>query len=239
MKITKFTAILFLIISNYTVFAQNSSDKQELPYIEVTGTAENEVVPDEIYIGIVIEEKSIGKTKVAIEEQEERLRKSVTKLGIDLANLSLSNANADYVKVSWQRKDVLTKKAYQLKVSSATIVGRVFQELESIELTDADIVKVSHSKIDSLRKEVKIAAIKAAKEKADYLLKAIGEQTGKALVIREVDSNINPKFRNATAGHAIESNSYAEGIRLEEAQNEIQFQKIKIQSSIYAKFLLK
>jgi uncharacterized protein YggE len=173
----KTTKKLFSLLAFATMlaFGQNNPAKlDEQPYIEVTGTAEQEIVPDEIYIGIVIREKYAGKVKLSIEEQEVKLKNAVKSLGIDLDNLYLSDVNADYVKIRWQKKDVLTKKEYTLKVSNATAVGQVFVELEKLEITDGFIAKVNHSKMDKWKKEVKIQAIQDAKEKAQYLLKAIG-----------------------------------------------------------------
>jgi len=218
----------------------NTQNADERPYIEVTGTAEKEVIPDEIYIGIIIREKYENKVKVTIEEQEEKLKNAIKALGIDLTNLYLSDANADYVKVRWQKKDVLTKKDYTLKVSTATTVGQVFQELEKLEITDASISKVSHSKLDSLRKEVKIMAIKAAKDKADYLLTAIGEQTGKPLVIKENEIIANQQFVNVRGSRSSETEYNFDDMKIKSLDNsEIQFQKIKIQTSIYVKFSIK
>jgi len=212
------------------------------PYIEVTGTAEKEVIPDEIFIQIIIRERYVNRTKLTIEEQEEKLKNSIKSLGIDLTNLYLSDANADYVKIRWQKKDVLTKKDYTLKVSNATSVGQAFLELEKLEITDASISKVSHSKIDSLRKEVRILAIKAAKEKADYLLAAIGEQTGKPLIITENAQTIHREEISRMPTRNISSIS-TDGIPGSFGDNdkdsEIQFQKIKLTSSIYSKFSIK
>jgi hypothetical protein len=231
----------FLLMAFLAVGQTYTLKADELPYIEVDGTAEKEVVPDEIYIGIIIHEKYVNKVKITIEEQEEKLKSGIKSLGIDLENLYLSDANADYVKVRWQKKDVLTMKEYTLKVSNATTVGQVFLELEKLEITDAYISKVNHSKMDSLRKEVKILAIKAAKDKAEYLLTAIGEQTGKPLIIREVDGSSNQAYSNVSRGVSSENlgvNYYTEKNKDKEG-NEIQFQKIKIKTSIYIKFLIK
>lgn len=231
----------FIITSALTFGQTNAPKPEEQPYIEVTGTAEKEVIPDEIYIGINIREKYANKVKVTIEEQEEKLKAAVKSLGIELSNLYLSDVNADFVKVSWQKKDVLTKKEYTLKVSNATLVGQVFLELEKLEITDAFISKVNHSKIDSLRKEVKIMAIKAAKNKADYLLTAIGEQTGKPLIVDESMQTITRgeyqrmATRNINSVAATTAGVYQE----EELKREIQFQKIKLNSSIYVKFSIK
>jgi uncharacterized protein YggE len=236
--------IIVLVLTSMVTFGQTNSTKtQEQPYIEVTGTAEKEVIPDEIYIAIVIREKYENKVKVTIEDQEEKLKVAITSIGIDISNLTLSDANADYVKVKWQKKDVLTKKDYSLKVTNATTLGHVFQKLEELEITDAYISKVSHSKIDSLRKDVKILAMKAAKEKADYLLAVIGEQTGKALIVTE-SAQTYTKTNNEIMAlpqrnvNMIANSTYGVDSKTGNIQ-EIQFQKIKLTASIYVKFSIK
>jgi uncharacterized protein YggE len=236
-KIKIIFSISFLISSTYLI-AQIQPPITEQPFIEVTGTAEKEVIPDEIYIGIIIREKYINKTKVSIEEQEEKLKSIIKSLGIELNNLFLSDANADYVKIKWQKKDVLTKKDYTLKLTNATTVGQLFVELEKIEINDAFVSSVSHSKMEILKKEVKIEAIKAAKDKADYLLNAINEQTGKPLIIKENDILNHRKLSSVSANILINSNGFVEKDKYDD-NHEIQFQKIKIQSSIYVKFSIK
>jgi uncharacterized protein len=228
-------ALLFIAI--FTFGQTSDLTNKEVPYIEVTGTAEKDLIPDEIYIGITIREKYEGKKKVTIEDQEEKLITIIKTLGIDLKNLYLSDANADKVKIRFQKNDILTKKDYTLKVSNATTVGQIFFELEKLEITDANIVKVSHSQMDSLRKEVKILAIKAAKNKADYLLNAIGEQTGKPLLIRENEISTYRTLSNVNTININENESF-DNLKNKE-DDEIQFSKIKIQSSIYVKFSIK
>jgi uncharacterized protein len=241
-KLKQFLTMAFLLTTILTYGQSSTTKTEEQPYIEVTGTAEQEVIPDEIFIGIVIREKYVNKVKVTIEEQEEKIKSAVKSLGIDLTNLFLSDANADYVKVYWWTKDVLTKKNYTLKVSDATTVGKVFKELEKLEITDANISRVNHSRLDSLRKAVKIIAIKAAKDKADYLLVAIGEQTGKPLVIKENEILPNRALANVSfrGSRSSETEYYVDGVKMKsDDSNEIQFQKIKIQTSIYVKFSIK
>jgi uncharacterized protein len=229
---TTFILTTFICLFAFSISAQNNSKNSiDQPTIELTGTAEMEVIPDEIYISIIIREKYDGKVKITIEEQEQKLKTILTSIGIDLKNLYLSNAFADMVKVQWQKKDVLTKKEYTLKVATATEVGKVFQELDKLQLREANIEKVSHSKIDSLKKEVRIMAIKAAKEKADYLLEAIGQKTGKALYISE--NSIQYKAASATSNI-----NYSSSIISSENNYEIQFEKIKLNASIYAKFAI-
>ncbi|GIV27923.1 MAG: hypothetical protein KatS3mg027_1737 [Bacteroidia bacterium] len=66
-RILALVVVLFLTLN---ISGQNNSyENTEQPYIEVIGTAELEVVPDEIFIRINIVEKSNNKSKVTIEEQ--------------------------------------------------------------------------------------------------------------------------------------------------------------------------
>ena len=237
----KFHTLLALtaVISCLNTTAQTKTEGEEKPYIELNGRAEQEVIPNEIYINITIRERYVSKEKLTIEVQEEKLKAALKDINIDLKNLSLSDANADYVKVKFRTKDVLTKKDYNLKVNTATAVGQVFQQLDKIEITDAYISKVSHSKIDSLRKEVRITAIKAAKAKADYLLAAIGEQAGKPLFISEVEpaENFN---RNVTRGGSYYNTRMLDGDEKDkDTGGEIEFKKIKVECIMYVKFSIK
>lgn len=236
-------ALLFVLV--FTAGAQTPSGEsqhEEKPYIEVTGTAELEVVPDEIYINLIIRERFVNKEKITIEEQEAKLKNALRKTGVDLSNLYLTNANADFIRVRYRKKGVVTQKDYTLKVTDAVTVGKVFDELDSLEINDAYIARTSHTKMDSLKKELKIQAVKAAKAKADYLLNAIGEQTGKPLIVRE-DANIATAlqrvpgvnyYANSRLGYLAEADG-----RDKPEEAEIQFQKVKLQAGIYVRFLIR
>lgn len=246
MKKTKF--LLLSLIIFFMVPVVHGQTKTEIfedkkPYIEVLGTAEKEVIPDEIFIKIILLEKFVGKEKQTIEMQEEKLKAALKEIGVELSNLSLTDVNADNIRVSWTKNDVISKKDFTLKVSNATTVGQVFQQLDKLEINGAYISMVNHSKLDSLKKETRVLAITAAKDKADYLLNAIGEKTGKPLVIHEKDyhSMIPASELNIRGARADGDSYYIDGIRVRgqiKEEDEVQFQKIKIQSAIYVKFLI-
>ena len=225
--------------SSAKLYGQTTVSAAEKSTIEVIGSAEMEVVPNEIYISIILRERYENKQKVSIEEQEEKLKSALKELGIDLKNLYLSDANADYIKVRWGTKDVLTKKDYTLKVSSAATLSNVFQQLSKLEIRDASIARVSHSGLDSLKKEVQILAIRAAKNKADYLLAAIGEKTGKPLSVQERENSYMPvEGVGYGAGNGA---GYAAGVFVDsnaEPDEELQFSKIKVEAYIYVRFAI-
>lgn len=233
--------ISIIIFCAHSIMAQTAVTKEEqTPYIEVMGSSEKEIVPDEIYVEIVLRERFDNKLKITIEEQEKSLMKALLSIGIGLDRLTLSDANANVVKINWKKNDLINKKEYTLKLSTAQEVGAVYIELDKIEITQAHIIRVTHSKLDSLKKELRIEAIKNAKEKADYLLKAIGEQTGSPLIVKEVEkSSINSI--NNISGRGARGGMDMDKVYLfePELKGVIQFQKINLHSSIYVKFGIK
>lgn len=106
MKSIILSAALFLTAS---LTAQNPLAGEEKPYIEVNGTGEMEVVPDEIYVAITLREKSNNKKTISIEEQEQNLKNALKNLKVDLKNLSLAGADADLVRIEWRKKGLLPK----------------------------------------------------------------------------------------------------------------------------------
>jgi uncharacterized protein len=242
-KITFFT---LLLISALVKAQVNSVIPQSIPekdVIEVTGTVEEEIMPDEIYVKITIREKMDAREKITIEQQEEKLKTAVTGSGIDIKNLSVSDLSADYIRVKWNKKDVMSKKEYVLKTTNTTQLKLFYKELDKIDIEDADIFRVTHSKLDSIKKAVRIKAIKAAKDKATYLLTSINENVGKCLLVQEQATSTTRENYNVNAFYA-KSNSYYQNARFldgsdDKNDEEIGFKKIKVSYSIFCKFEIK
>lgn len=241
MKIKSILAAFFLSIASFCLNAQHSGAHSESkPHVDVTGTYEMEVVPDEIYVAIIVRERYEGRDKISIESQEEKLKAAIKELGIALENLSLSDANADYVKVKLAKKDVLTKKDYVLKLSDATQLGKVFEQLEKLQINDAYVSKLNHSKMDEFRKEVRKKAVVAAEDKARYMLIALGQQLGKPLIVEEIPiSTTNYNYR-ASNTHYYSNVRFLDGDSDSDSKSdEISFKKITIKASVFARFEIK
>lgn len=230
----KFLLFICLLLCFGAIAQQTIIAKEENPGIEVSGSAELEVVPDEIYVGIVLREKNKNSEKFRIEVQEDNLLKALKDSGFDLKNLSLSGANGDLQYNMFRKGKVITEKNLIMKVKNAEEVNKLFKILDDLEIEDARITRTSHSQIEQLRKETKINAVKAAKEKADYLLAAIGEKTGKPLLIREQD---DPIYRsNAYANVALQEVVIRGTSKVSGFDSEIAFTKIKIRCEVFARF---
>jgi uncharacterized protein len=233
--------IAALLLLTFTVQAQTAADPtaQEPPYIEVTGRSEMKVVPDQIHIAIELKERGSGDKKVTVEKQELDLKQTVQGLGIDAANLTLSDAIADYVPKKFRKDDVVETKTYELKVADAEMVRKVFRELDRLEIENARIDRVSHSKEIEFRKEQRIKAIQAAKEKADYLLGAIDEKAGSALIIiEEVPETSQGREWRQARGQLIQGSQSLFGLvgTSEYEAMGVTFSRITISAGVYVKF---
>jgi len=232
----KFYIFLFLIFMSNLFFTQiKAQTTNSIPYIEVTGVKEMEIVPDEIYIQFTLKDKYDGKTKITIDQQKKKLFDLLKKFKINFKNLSLANANAEYVPIRKRRKDVLSSEDYILKVNTVKEISEVWTILDDIEAEKAFISKISHSNLVEIQNQVKIDAIKNAKEKAINLLAAINEKLGKVLIVKEQNYNF-PVYRTLNTRLLTKSN--AESVNLSSAEPEISFQKIKLKYSVFVRFAI-
>lgn len=228
------TAVALLLFSANIVSAQEKNFI-DTPYIEVTGKAEMEVVPDEIYVGITINEKD-NKGKVSVDQQEQEMFKQLKEIGIDVEkDLVVQDMSSDLQSFFLRKDAILTSKSYQLKVNSATQLGKAFQALQAAGISDVRIERTDISNIDELRQEVRVKAIQAAKRNAEVLAEAIGQKARWAIYIQDYGFNMRP-YSNVMFAKSAQ-------VAMDEAvvaapMPQLEFQKIKIEHSVMARFIL-
>ena len=238
-------AVVILCTLSVKSFSQMETIKQKT--INVSGSAEMEVVPDEIFVNVQLREydkKGIG--KVDIEEIKKGFLKAALGIGIKEADISLQNYQGYDQNYWWIRKnkkknpDMKAAITYQIKLSTTKRMDELVQQLDDEATENFFIERVSHSKLQEYKKQLKIQAIQAAKEKATYLAEAINEKAGEALTINdpgEVTMYPQPMYANAMM---MKSNVAmdAMGGGQEQAPN-IDFKKIKLKFEVNAVFALK
>ena len=206
------------------------------PYIEVTGKAEMEVTPDRIYMSITINEKD-SKGKIVLAQSEKDMMTKLKALGIDTKkDLSVKDMSSNFKKYWVKGSEIMTSKEYQLLVTTAQMAGTVMQDLEKIGISNVSIERVDHSQMEQFRREVKINAVKIAKEKAVAMASAIGQTAGKAIYIQEVDFGNNAMYTGRMAG--LDSNVRMKVSSADIAVPDIEFEKIKLEYQVNAKFEL-
>ncbi|HEX7367780.1 MAG TPA: SIMPL domain-containing protein [Pelobium sp.] len=226
--------LLFIALIAFTtssLFAQNVDLRKK---IEVNGTAEQEVTPDEIYIGISLKEyMKDAKRKVSIEELEAQLQKAITKAGIPQEDFMINNISA-YNNYWDKKKDptFLASKQYSIKVSDLNKLNAVIAAIDAKGVAYTNIERYAYSKENELKKELKIKALKDAKAKATYLVESIGDKLYQVLEISESENNNYPQpvYRMAM----MKNESFAA-----DSAPQIDFKKIKLSVNIRAVFEIK
>ncbi len=222
--------LVLIVLFTSFMYVVNAQNKEERRYIEVTGKAELKVVPDEIYLSITLNEKDT-KDRRSLAELEKDLIKVLRKTNIPVENLSISGANSKLEKAFWTGKKIYARKNYILKLTSANNIGRLLKELEARKIANVNLFRVDNSQMEKYRKEVKIKAMKAAKDKADYLLQAIGERTGKPIFIQERNYN-----RGYYSNTAMELRGAAPMMKSGQPDYQLDFQKMTLNYEIFARF---
>lgn len=213
--------LLGILLSTLNNFGQTTNNDSK-PYIEVVGTAQTEVVPDRIYLSILLSEKTENNNDFSIQIQEEQLKKLVRTNDIENKYLYLSEATSEVIRDKKKEKGIKLTREYILILKNADKVTKVFQELTDLNIKEVSVKKTEYSEIEKIQKEVRENAIKVAKEKAEYLLSAIGEKIGKPLEIKEIEDKFSTK-----------SNSIVEATDDEQSTS---FEKIVVKFSYYIKY---
>lgn len=184
--ITAIAATLFFVCS----MAQAPVPVQRT--INVNGVAEMSVVPDEIYIQVDLREydkKNAGKVDIAtIRSNFLSACQSIGIADTDIVVQSYQGWDGNYwwyKKNKKQNPDMKAGISYWVKLKSTAMIDKLVNKLDDEATQNFFIAKVDHSKMDEFKKQLKIEAIKAAKEKANYLSAAIGENVGEAITINE------------------------------------------------------
>lgn len=207
--------------------------------ITVSGSAETQVTPDIIYISISLKEylkDGNSKKKVDITTLENELFNAVQKAGLDKANLTINNL-ASYTNVVEKKKnpDYLAGKQYRLKVTDLNKWNEIIGSVDPKGVAYTSIDSYDYSKIESLRKELKVKALLAAKEKATYLVQALGDKLGSAIDIQEINNEAFPQmYRTNTMMMKAESADMAGA-----PAAELDFKKILLSYSMNVVFEIK
>ncbi|HLA94155.1 MAG TPA: SIMPL domain-containing protein [Pyrinomonadaceae bacterium] len=229
-----FTAAAVLCSLTINSHTQN---KPEPRVIEVSGSAERLITPDEFTFKITLLERIEKKEKLMIEQQEVSLRDELTKLGVDVAkDLSIYDISSSYFRQK-KIKDVLGTKDYRLKIRDLKKISQLQEIADRLNIAKLDLIDTEHSEMTRLRRETKMDAIKAAKEKASYLLGAIGERVGKPVYVKEVEEE-TPRYISGGVMSNSNSNNTLAYSRGTAADNEsdLSFSQIKIRYVIQARF---
>lgn len=218
-------------------WAQTNENKLPVKKIEVTGTAEMEITPDEIYFVISLREYKNKNNKVEITTLEKQLQKAILDAGIAKENFTISNVYGSNYQ-PWTKKkvdpDFMARKQYTLKLSRLDKLNLILAAIDAEGIESVNISGYTHSKMEDYRKQVKIKAMQAAKAKADYMLEAIGSAATGILEVQEINTDNYGDVRPMMANMMYKSLAASDA-----AESNIDFKTIKIRAEVRTVFQIK
>jgi uncharacterized protein YggE len=215
---------------------QTAQTEPERRVIEVSGSAERWITPDEFTFKITLNERMENKQKITIEQLETALRNELASLGVDVAkDLSIFDISSTYFRQKKVR-DVLGSKDYRLKLRDVNKISRLQDIADRLNVGKLDLIDTEHSQITQLRRETKMDAMKAARDKADYLLGSIGQRAGKPIYIKEEpDETPRSPYANYTS-NTVGSNISSGLMVARDDNSPLSFSQIRLRYVIVAKF---
>ncbi|WP_221658556.1 SIMPL domain-containing protein [Bacteroides salyersiae] len=218
------------------ILAISAQEDNNSRYIEVTGSSETEIIPDEIHFMITIKEywqeefekKSKPEdyqTKVPVNEIEHNLMNALKQAGIDPSDIQTKEVG-DY----WRErgKDFLISKTFDIKLQNPDQINRIIQTVNTKGIQSMNIGELKNKDLQEYRKQGKIEALKAARQKADYLVAAMGQKLGNVLRIVEPEERSFSYFQPQSAMSNVAMPSYD--------SNPENFRTIKLRYQMTARF---
>lgn len=172
----------------------NSHDNR----IVVTGTAEMEVEPDEVYMTFTLREyDNKSKEKVDLETIRKEFLKACSDAGIATSDIAVQQVGGNAYNRWWylknaKRQDFRATISYEIRFSGTSKIDALMPKLNDDALSNAWVSKNDHSKMEEFKKEVRINALKAAREKANAMAESIGQKAGRAIRIEEQGTGAMP-----------------------------------------------
>ena len=218
---TRFLLFAVFLLVCSTAFSQESDNAK---YIEVTGTSEITLVPDEIHYLIEIkeywEEEFDGKSK------PENYRTKVPLVGIE-RNLIRTQEVGDY----WRERglEFLVSKRFDITLTDFSQIDEILKVIDTKGINYMRIGELKNKDMQVYRQQGKIEALKAAQKKAEYLVEALGKRLGD--VIRIVEPQESAGYSRYFAAQSNVSSSQAEAYDA--------FRTIKLNYSMLVRFEIK
>lgn len=239
MKKTFLLAIVLVTGILHTMAQVNTTPQRT---INATGSAWKEVTPDEIYVQISLREyNKKNNDKVDIETIKNQFLQNAKQIGLSEKDITVQSYNGwngnvvIYKKNKKNNPDLKAGITYQVKLNSTQQMDQLVGVLDDEATQSFNVAKYDYSKIEDLKKQLQIEAVKNAKEKATYTASAIGETVGKAVTIDgavDVSDNGGRVYPMMMAKANIAMDAAAP------SPMDVDFKKIKVQYNIQVTFSL-
>ena len=204
----RYAFLLLILLMSTLAFADDNPPR----VVKVVGTSDVKVVPDRAVIEIGVEKQNISAAyaKKSADAASREVLTALSQNGVDEKDIQTA-----YLSLQPQYDWKSGRVTYFVAEQSLTVTVRDLSKLDT--LLEA-LVKAGGNRIGSVRYETSESrkyrdqaremAVKAAREKAEDLAKALGQSIGKAYSIEEVPQSSSPySFYAYAANSSVETAS--------------------------------
>lgn len=233
-----------------------AQDVDKMPLITVSGTAEIQVVPDEVVLALDITklDMDLPTAKSQTESVITKVRELTRRFGIDPRYVRTGSISIErkYVSVRDPKNrifdddgDEIGKRIFKGYEVSTTVTVKLldlsrfeqfFEESLKTGITEVNSVKFESSKLRMHRDAARDDAMRAAKEKAGAMAGAIGQTIGKAVKI--IETPVGVQNYNVSLGVNSNSIGFARSVTETEAVATFAPGTISITAQVTVSFLL-
>ena len=211
--------------------------------ITVNGSAEMELMPDEVYVVVDLKEyekKGVGKIKIDRIRQD--FLQAVKSLNlpdsaVTVAGYDGNNGNPWYRRRNKLKDELYASISYQVKLRSSAQVDMLVDKLDDAATQNFYILRTSHSKLAEYRTQLKAQAVRAARQKAQYLAEAANAAIGVPITIHEPNEFYQPYYNMRAANMEMKAQAMDVAAAPDVAQAD--FKKIKLKYDVTVVFELK
>jgi uncharacterized protein YggE len=182
-----------------------------------------------------------GAGKVSIDKIRQNFLAAVRSLGLPDTAVSVSGYDANNYNPWWRKKnkkeELYASITYQVKLRSTAQVDQLVDKLDDNATQNFYISRTSHSKLDEFRRALKIQAVRAAKDKAQYLSDAVNEKVGVAVTINEPGEYYQPYYGEVASNRMMKAEAAQTSAPADQPQAD--FKKMKLRYDVTVVFELK
>ncbi len=211
---TKFSLLLALTLTSISCSSHAQQMNNPIQRtIQVTGSAEMQIEPNLVKIKIVLNTDN--------KDKKNEFYKLLKKNGVKEKNITMEGMNRYnwwwYYNHTYQQ----TEQIYMITIDSTVNAIELMQDLKKSWVRRIDISEKTNTELQKYRKEVKIGAVKAAKEKAAYLLEALDEEVGAVISIIEVNNDHKTTRPNYYWNNSISNTSTSNSVMSKGSSNQV------------------
>lgn len=226
---------VILAVSSMAAFPSAAQDSRYMDsYVEVNGSAEQEVAPDTFYLRVDIDEQD-SKGRKTLDQQQNDMLNALKSLGVDpdkqVVRLSLSSTY-------YNRRSNMATAAYQIKLTSPAQLSKVWSRLDELGLSGVKFQKAECSTIDKVKDDVRRLAVLNARDQAASMANAIGQTVGRCFYIYGGYSDASAVYARPVM---LSKSMMANGANMAEEDaggDSLEFDKIKVSAKVTARFVL-